>query len=108
MTGMTLTPIAGTYKISFSSSFTSNAAALDAIISVSLYVGGVQVAHSVRTCEPTFSSGLLAGSQINAPLATQAMATVNGSQAIEVRWKITGGGTATVLARALDVFRMWT
>lgn len=102
--GMTLTPVAGTYKVSFSTTLQSNNT--DADIFVSLYANGVQAAHSERECSPQFSSGGLGGNpSLSWPIATQALLTVNGSQAIEARWR-RSAGTATALERTLIIVRV--
>jgi len=105
MTGMTITPVSGTYKVMFSSTISSNTTG--STITISIYSNGTQVAHSVRALTPQFTTGVLASASINMNVTTQAMVTVSGTQAIEIRWKIAGGGTATVNQRAMDVFRMW-
>jgi hypothetical protein len=106
MTGMTIIPISGTYKVSFSSTLRSSVNS--AVVDVSIFVGGVQVGHSVRSMIPFFPAGGGAGTaSIPTCITTQAMVAVSGSQAIEIRWKTTAG-TATVNARAMDVIRMWT
>lgn len=87
--GMTLTPIAGTYFVSCS--FDINSAVSGAVISVSVYVGGTQDAASLRKVEP-FSGGTLTSGSARAAVHTQALAVVNGSQAIEVRWSTSNAG----------------
>lgn len=103
MAGMTLTPVAGVYNVSFSGSFNSNTNGSN--VWVCLFVGGVQVAHSERAVIPQFATTLSFAS-ITLNLMTQAWATVNGSQAIEVKWKITGGGTASTGARSVNIFKV--
>lgn len=102
MNSMTLTPAAGTYGVVFSTSLESSSN--NAIISVSVYAGGVQAAHSERQAEPATSGGL-GSSAANMPVSTNAEVTVNGSQAIEIRWRITAG-TATAHQRTMNIRRV--
>ncbi len=98
LTGMTATPPAGTYKIM------AHASALlsqNTDMFFSVYVGGVQV---------TASQGQRTRSNNNT--ANQRMdwnyfddVTVNGSQAIEIRWRRTAG-TATAFDRQLSYMRV--
>lgn len=94
VTGMTLTPIAGTYLVWFDSGMEISGAGT---ISVSIYFGGVQVADSVRTLRP--------GAAAPTSATSIAKVTVNGSQAIEARWNVTAG-TGTAHQRNLTVMRV--
>lgn len=98
---MTLTPVAGTYLAWFSTSLDHSAQAVT--ITVSIYAGGVQDTDSVRLAA-TRTNALGAQSLPN-PLATEAVVTVNGAQAIEARWS-TPSGTATAHQRALTIMRI--
>lgn len=89
LTSMTLTPIAGTYYVSCS--FDINSAVAGAAIQASIYVAGVQVADSQRKVVP-FSGGTLTSGSARAVLHTQALVTVTGSQAIEIRWSTSNTG----------------
>lgn len=96
---MTATPPAGTYLVWFNTTLRSNSN--NQTVTVSIYSGGSQVAESSRQCSPQFTSGGLGGApSLDFPIATGARVTVNGSQAIEARWRTTGG-TATALQRTL-------
>lgn len=94
---MTLTPPAGTWIAMFSSSVINSLVAQTTI--VTLYVGGVQAASTER-------SNKNAGNDPSG-VAFQKRITVNGSQAVEVRWKVTGG-TGTIRQRTLTLFRVST
>lgn len=78
LAGMTKTPPAGVYFVSFSTTVTTT---LAANATFALYVGGVLVAHTVRTVPhnscPSFT----------------AFVTVAGNQAIEVRWNVDNGAS---------------
>lgn len=94
--GMTLTPAAGTYKVSFTSSVEVTVAG--ATTFPSIYVAGVQEASSEREIQRTgFLGGLLSQG-----FACEAIVTVNGSQAIEGRIRTTAG-TATIHERTLTI-----
>jgi len=102
VTTMTITPVAGTYILQWNMevSATSN----NRVIVGSIYVGGVQVTDSsrqyfVRTGNATFTAadiGRLVGT---------AKITVNGSQAIEIRWR-TNGGTAVTQGRSMSLIEV--
>jgi hypothetical protein len=97
-TGMTLTPAAGTYLVWFSS--VVKPGNTDEQAPASIYVDGVQVAASERPVgrggSPTFASqyGFCASARV----------TVNGTQAIEGRWRSTAG-TATMFHRTLKILK---
>lgn len=104
MNAMTTTPAAGTYLVLFSTSVESSSNNSD--LRISIYSGGSQATHSERWAVPQFSSGGLGGSpSIPIPIATHAVVTVNGSQAIEGRWR-RSAGTATAHQRSLSIFKV--
>lgn len=102
MTGMTITPIQGTYLIMFSSVVQSSLAGNS--VSVSLYIGGTQDATSIRTVAP-FDGGTLSATTASCGVMTHGIYTVTGSQAITVEWS-RSGGTATVFQRKLSVLKI--
>lgn len=102
ITSMTLTPVAGTWIAWFSCDI--NSAVAGAAISVSLYVGGVQNAASLRKIVP-FSGGTLTSGSARGAVAINGTVTVNGSQAIEVRWSTSNAGP-TAASRALTLLRI--
>lgn len=87
----------GTYLILFNADFESNAAG--AAISFSYYLGGSQVATSLRKIIP-FDGGALSATAARGIAQLQQVITVSGAQAVEVRWSISSG-TATAAARSL-------
>jgi len=102
--GMTITPsIPGTYLVMFSTTLQQNTN--NATVTVSLYGNGSQITGSERSAIPQFQGGVTPSLNINAPIMVQALVTVNGSQAIEARWR-RSAGTATALARALTITRV--
>lgn len=94
--GMTLTPAAGTYLALFDSSVVNSGNGATRLF-VSLYAGGAQIAHSERTI------GISGGA--NTTASSQAVITVNGSQAIEARWRAVAG-TNTAHQRSLILIRL--
>lgn len=107
MNSMTLTPVAGTYMVWFSSTFQSSSS--NANIFFSIYVGGVQKADSERSVQPRVdASGGLGGNNnltINLNGSTNGKVTVNGAQAIEIRWR-RSAGTASALQRTLNIIKL--
>lgn len=96
---MTLTPAAGTYAVWFQGSI-QHSSNNDSVYT-SIYLDGSQIAASERQ----FMRG---GSQGNviASFACMAIVTVNGSQAIEGRWREISGGTATMFERQLLIMEV--
>lgn len=101
LTGMTITPPAGTYFTIFSTWLTHSNG--NATITTSLYIGGVQKADSIRVAIP-FVGALSAITQ-DMPLSTNAIVTVNGSQAIALEWH-TSTGTATAHNGTLNILKI--
>lgn len=102
MAGMTITPAVGKYLVWFSCDLNSTAAG--DVLSVSIYVGGVQKADSLRKIMPFAGGTLTSGSQ-RVGMATNGIVTVNGAQAIEIRWS-TSAGSPTAAARTLNILQV--
>lgn len=97
---------AGDYLVLFGTTLESNNTGANVFISI--WVGGAQVADTEKMCQPQFSAGGLGGSPSNdVPVETHAIVTLNGSQALEGRWR-TSAGTATALRRKLSYVKMNT
>jgi hypothetical protein len=93
---MSITPGAGDYLVWFSSSFEHSA--VNSSIWISLYVGGVQVAHTEREFR---RGGAAADAAMG--LSFQSHETgLGGADAIEVRWR-TNNATATAHERTLTI-----
>lgn len=98
---MTITPVSGTYLVWFSTTVDHSAQSVAVVISI--YVGGTLKTDSVRSPVPRFNG---VGANSLSPMAsTQGKVTVNGSQAIEARWK-TASGTATAHQRTMNILRV--
>ncbi len=94
MADMLLTPGIGDFTVLFDT--TAEISLINETITTSLFVGGIEIAHSSRTCE----SG---GANEPKTMSTQAYVTgVGGTDDIEVRWSVTAG-TATVHNRSMIV-----
>jgi len=102
MTGMTVTPIAGTYLVLFSAVVQQNDAGNSA--TVSIYSAGVQDPASVRDFAP-FDGGTLSAVNASCVCAIQGVYTVNGSQVIQVEWHVSAG-TGTVFQRNLILIKI--
>jgi hypothetical protein len=94
ISGMTDTPAAGTYMVTFSTSgaTSNNGSSID----VAIHVAGVIVQHSERTSD----------SNQNKVIHTQALVTVNGAEVVDVQWVLAGAGTATVHERVMLLTRV--
>lgn len=101
MNSMTLTPIAGTYLVMFSTTVEHSAQSVAVFISI--YAGGTLKTDSVRGPVPRFNA--LGANSLSPMASTNGVVTVNGSQAIEIRWK-TASGTATAHQRTLNILRV--
>jgi hypothetical protein len=95
--GMTITPPAGKYAVWFSSflQHSNN----NRTINISIYAGGTQYAYSERMAQ------MSQWNNVALCFATNAIVTVNGTQAIDVRWR-TNGGTASMLNRSMLIVRV--
>lgn len=102
LTGMTSTPPIGTYLVIFSAAVNSNSAG--ATVSLSLFNNGTQKADSVRNISQ-FDGGALSATSASGGVDINGIVTVNGSQAIEIRWS-TSGGTATCGPRTMTLLKV--
>lgn len=101
MTSMTITPVSGDYLVWFSGGVDHSNQSVAVVVSI--YSGGTLKTDSVRSPVPRFNG---VGANTLTPIcATQGKVTVNGAQAIEIRWK-TASGTATVHQRTLNILRV--
>lgn len=100
-TGATNTPPAGTYLVIYSTWLTHGTG--NATITMSMYNNAVQKADSVRTIIP-FVGALSAVTQ-DIPVTLNGLLTVNGAQAIDIRWR-TSGGTATAHQWTLNLIKL--
>jgi hypothetical protein len=87
LSGMTITPAAGTYTVVFSGDILVSEG--NGNCAISIYSGGSVVTASQRTFSTTASG--VTNSTMSCSFSAIAKVTVNGSQAIEGRWKTTSG-----------------
>jgi hypothetical protein len=96
-TGMTLTPGAGTYMVWFSTSLDNTGANESTFVSI--YSGGVQVAASERVREHNRQDD-------RSGATAMARVTVDGTQDIEVRWRVTADTGVMGPGRSLSIIRV--
>jgi hypothetical protein len=101
ITGMTVTPPAGTYLVVFSTWMTNTTGNQPATISI--YSGGVQKASSIMTIIPF--SGAVGSVNDGVSVATNGIVSVNGTQAIAIEWH-TAGGTASAHNGTMDIVKI--
>lgn len=92
-TGMSITPVAGTYEVIFGCSVENSNAG--GVMFVSIWSAGAQVAASEREVDAP-------GSNESSAAETIARVTVDGSQAIEGRWR-RSAGTAMMHERQMRI-----
>lgn len=93
---MTLTPTAGTYFVWFAGSINNNTN--NTGMNVSIYSGGTQVAASEEAY-------LSARTSQDIPFCCIAQVTVDGTQAIEGRWRV-DSNTGTMHQRTLMILQV--
>lgn len=98
---MTITPVSGTYLAWFDTCVDHSAQSVAVVLS--LYSGGSLKTDSVRAPVPRFNG--IGANSLNPCVSINGKITVNGSQAIEARWK-TASGTATAHQRTLNILRV--
>ena len=101
MASMTITPIAGKYFVSGGTSAQSSANGAE--IDLMIYSGGTLLTGSTRTIMP--KTGNQDPATTPRGINTSGVVTVNGSQAIELRWNTTAG-TATARERSMSILRI--
>ena len=100
MSGMSLTPGAGTYLVMFS---TSVLPPEDFNQLISLYVAGSQVIHTERQAQTAIAAH--SDGPSGAGMSFQTIETLTGGQTLDVRWRVTGG-TGTTYERTLTLVRI--
>lgn len=102
LSGMTLTPVAGSYLAIFVGSISENTGGN--VVTTSFYINGVQDAASIMPAAPFAGGALAAGSSSISWVTMGGPYTVNGSQAIALNWHV-NGGTSTALNRQLFLIK---
>lgn len=101
MNTMTVTPVAGTYLVLFSTWCSHSTG--NATITFSIYNNGVQKTDSVRTIIP-FNGGVGANTQ-DIEAVINGVVTATGAGAVTIQWK-TSAGTATCTQRTMNLVRL--
>jgi hypothetical protein len=101
MTGMTMTPPAGSYLVIFSTWLTESNG--NTTVSIGIVVGGTLKADSVRTTVPF--CGALGAVNSGIQTGTNGIVTVNGSQAIAIGWAVSAG-TATAHDGTFNIIKI--
>lgn len=96
MDSMTLSPASGTYMVWFNTTVVNTTGNADTYIS--LFAGGVQVATSERLIEEDNGTN-------QSIMSTMGVITVDGTQAIDLRWKVSTG-TSTAHAKTLMILKV--
>lgn len=108
VSGMSITPVAGTYMVTFSGKSTMTGASVRS--EYAIYSGGSLIPNSLRetSCNLTLLGGLVTISlnTIGVGANTSTIVTVNGSQTIDVRYRSVNGGTIQVTERNLTLIRV--
>jgi hypothetical protein len=100
ITGFTVTPQAGTYAVWVNGSWTPQAGPVN-LETVTIYRAGAAITDSIRSISPVQSLNPLL-------MCTQTIASVNGTQAIDVRINSSSGQNLTVNQRSLLLIRLGT
>lgn len=99
--GLTVTPPAGTYLVIMSGWFTHSTG--NDTVTISIYSAATKNASSVRVFMPLSSSPLAGNNGLTS--TTNAIVTVDGSQAISTQWH-TNGATATIHIANMDIIKI--
>jgi hypothetical protein len=96
ITTMTVTPVAGTYHVIFSSSGQPTTSSGN--FEYTIFNGITQLTHSART---------FTGSSSVFTLNTQGVVVANGSDAITIQWRrLSGSGSASIFQRSMFLLRI--
>lgn len=103
VTDMTITPAAGTYFVIWEGSCASGGAAQTII--QTLFVDGVEVPAATRAAVPSPTGSPYASPTV--PFTATAVVTVDGTEAIEGRFRVTSGShTYIMLQKAMTIVRI--
>lgn len=95
--GMSLTPPAGTYNVSFSGSMGTNVAG--EIGYCIIYVGAATLPHTERMVQTS-------GTSVIANIHTQAILSVNGSEVVEIQYKCATATNIDVYSRSIILLKV--
>lgn len=97
---MSVTPIAGTYEVSFNANVSLGD---DTSGDISIFIGGTEQTLLTRRLAINATGVLGAVANYEVVFSTQATVTLNGSQQIDVRYRENSNGTLTVTERILEL-----
>ena len=95
MDSMTITPASGTYMVIVGTSVVVDGETAN----IAIFAGGTEIAHTERTANGN------SGVNDTFPMTTHGKATVNGAEAIELRWN-TAGGSVTAGERTMNIWEV--
>jgi len=100
ISGMTTTPAAGTYLVSFN----CNAGlASDTSGDIGVFIAGTEQTIFTRRLSINATGLVGAAADFEVVFSTISFITVNGSQAVDIRFRENGGGTLTITERVLTL-----
>jgi len=105
MTGMTLSPAAGTYQVVGrigSVAHTTN----NAQILIAIHVAGTIVSDSIAEAIPFIQGGVTPSLAVPMPMYTATEVTITAGQAITLEWRTSAGTAQANLSRSLLITRI--
>jgi len=102
LTGVTTTPAAGTYLVMFSGVFRCEEGES---VHCEIRVDGVKVSNSERSLSSA-NTPIVTTTPIDGCLSTQAVVTVDGEEAVSVRWRVSGGTGTALPERNLTLVKL--
>lgn len=100
ISGMTTTPLAGTYLLSFNCNVTIGD---DTTGDISVFIAGTERTIFTRRVGINAAGLVGAVASMETVFSTMAFITVNGSQVVDIRFRENGGGTLGVTERVLTL-----
>jgi hypothetical protein len=94
---MSVTPGAGTYLVTFSTSWSNGTNNISNFVSI--YANNLQLPHSERTMQGVASN-------IVYPIMTNGIVTVADNQIVEIRWRVGSASTLTARQRSMTLIRL--
>lgn len=105
VTGLTLSPLAGTYQVRGrigSAAHTTN----NAQILIAIHVAGTIVSDSIAMGIPFIQGGVTPSLAVPMPMFTETEITITAGQAITLAWRTSAGTAQANLSRSLSITRI--
>lgn len=105
ITGMTLSPLPGTYQVRGSigsAAHTTN----NAQVLIAIHVAGVIVSDSIAMGIPFIQGGVTPSLAVPFPMSTVTEVTITSGQAITLAWRTSAGTAQANLSRSLMITRI--